>query len=123
MEHRDRIHSGSGVSGQSVGDWAASGARNVADVTRQRLDETKDTAKDYASAAKEYVQDAIQQTREHIEDTVQQAGDKMTDYCEGRLEKVKQDLAAYTREQPMTALLIAAGAGLVLGWMSAAARR
>lgn len=120
MEHRNRIQSGSGVSGQSVGDWAASGARNVADVTRQRLDETKDTAKDYASAAKEYVQDAIQQTQEHIEDTVQQAGDKMT---EGRLEKVKQDLAAYTREQPMTALLIAAGAGLVLGWMSAAARR
>ena len=32
-------------------------------------------------------------------------------------------MTGYTREQPMTALLIAAGAGLVLGWLSAAGRR
>jgi ElaB/YqjD/DUF883 family membrane-anchored ribosome-binding protein len=123
MENRDRIHSGTGVGEQPVGDWAKSGAGDVADATRQRFDKAKDTAKDYASAAKEYVQGAIQQTREHVEATVQQAGDKMTDYREGELKKVKQDLAGYTREQPMTALLIAAGAGLVLGWLSAAARR
>jgi ElaB/YqjD/DUF883 family membrane-anchored ribosome-binding protein len=38
------------------------------------------------------------------------------------MEKVRHDVVVYTREQPVTALLIAAGAGLVLGWLSAARR-
>jgi hypothetical protein len=47
----------------------------------------------------------------------------MSEYGKGGIEKVKRDVAGYTREQPTTALLIAAGAGLVLGWLSAAGRR
>jgi hypothetical protein len=47
----------------------------------------------------------------------------MAEYREGGVEKVRHDLVGYTREQPMTALLLAAGAGLVLGWLSAVGRR
>ena len=98
--------------------------------TRQRVDEVKDDAKDYAAEAKEYVQGAVQHTKEYVEGArdyvegaVQQARDKMSAYREGGVDRVKHDLVGYTREQPMTALLIAAGAGLLLGWLSAAGRR
>jgi ElaB/YqjD/DUF883 family membrane-anchored ribosome-binding protein len=115
---------------ESLGEWARSESRDMADATRQRIHEVKREAKDYATEAKEYVHGAVQQTKEYVEgareyvgDAVQQARDKMTEYREGGIEKMRHDVVGYTREQPMTALLIAAGAGLVLGWLSAAGRR
>src|SRR5262245_16617941 len=123
MEHDDRTYSGFPDSEQRAEDWTKSRMRGVADATRQRFDEAKQGAKDYASEAKEYVQGSIQQTREYVEGTVQHAHDKMTEYREGGMESVKQDLTSYTREQPMTALLIAAGAGMIIGWLSTAGRR
>jgi ElaB/YqjD/DUF883 family membrane-anchored ribosome-binding protein len=65
----------------------------------------------------------VQQTREYVEGAMQHTRDKMTEYRQGGMDRVQRDLASYTREQPVTALLIAAGAGLVLGWLSAASRR
>lgn len=122
----DRVRSGSTVGEQPVSEWVRSEARDLADAARQRMH----GAKDYAGEAKEYLQGAVQQTKEYItgargyvEDTVQQARGKMTEYREGGIDKVRHDVTGYTREQPMTALLIAAGAGLVLGWLSAAGRR
>jgi ElaB/YqjD/DUF883 family membrane-anchored ribosome-binding protein len=106
--------------------WAESEARDFADAARQRMHD----AKSYTTEAKEYAQGAVEQTREYVqgardyvEGAVQQARDKMTEYREGGFERMKNDVADYTREQPMTALLIATGAGLVLGWLSAAGRR
>jgi ElaB/YqjD/DUF883 family membrane-anchored ribosome-binding protein len=102
----------------------------MADAARQRIYDVKREAKHYAAEAKEYVQGAVQQTKEYAEgareyvgDAVQQARDTMNEYREGGMEKMRHDVVGYTREQPMTALLIAAGAGLVLGWLSAAGRR
>jgi ElaB/YqjD/DUF883 family membrane-anchored ribosome-binding protein len=113
-----------------MGEWARSEARDLADAARLGVDEAKHEAKDYAAEAKEYVQGAVQQTREYVEGArdyvegaVQQARGKMTEYREGGMERMKHDVVGYTREQPMTALLIAAGAGLVLGWLSAVGRR
>jgi ElaB/YqjD/DUF883 family membrane-anchored ribosome-binding protein len=112
-----------------LGEWTRSQTRDLADA-HQRMSEAKRDAKDYAAEARDYIQGAVQQTkeyvesaREYVEDTVQQARDKMAEYREGGVEKVRHDLVGYTREQPMTALLLAAGAGLVLGWLSAAGRR
>ncbi len=113
----DRVHRGTTADEQPIGDWARSEAHDLADAARQRMHE----ASGYAAEAKEYVQGAVQQTREYVEGArdyfegaVQQARDKMTEYREGGFEKTKHDVAGYTREQPMTALLIAAGAGLVV---------
>ena len=125
----DRIRRGNAPE-PPVAEWARSEARDLADTARQRMDEVKTTTKDYTSEAKEYVHGAVQQTKEYVEGArdyvggaMQQARDKMSAYREGGVEKVKHDLVSYTREQPMTALLIAAGAGLLLGWLSAVGRR
>ena len=125
----DRMRRGN-TAAEPVADWARSEARDFADAARQRVDEVTNDAKDYAAGAKEYVQGAVQHTKEYVdgardyvEGAVQQARDKMSAFREGGMDRVKHDVLGYTREQPMTALLIAAGAGLVLGWLSAAGRR
>ena len=90
----------------------------------------KQEAKHYAAergstprAPCEQTREYVQGAKDYVEDAVQQARDKVTEYRDGGFEKMKHDLAGYTREQPMTALLIATGAGLVLGWLSAIGRR
>jgi ElaB/YqjD/DUF883 family membrane-anchored ribosome-binding protein len=125
MENRTDDH-GRRTTEQTKAGWAESEARDLADAARQRVQE----GKQYAAEAKEYAQGAIDHTKEYVqgardyvEGAVQQARDKVTEYREHGFEKVKNDVAEYTREQPMTALLIATGAGLVLGWLSAVGRR
>ena len=129
----DRVRSVGTVGEQPAGEWVRSEARDLADAARQRMHGVKE----HAGEAKEYLQGAVQQTKEavqqtkeyiagargYVEGTVQQARGKMTEYREGGIEKVRHDVTGYTRAQPMTALLIAAGAGLLLGWLSVAGRR
>ena len=124
MEERFRREATAGE--QPMGEWVRSEARDLADTVAQRVH----GARDYAGEAKEYLQGAVQQTKEYVagargyvEGTVQQARGKMTEYRAGGVDRVRDDVAGYTREQPMTALLIAATAGLVLGWLSAVGRR
>lgn len=114
---------------QPVSDWAQSEMKDLADAARQRVQDAKGEVKNYTAEAKEYVQGVAQQTkdyvdgaREYLGDAVQQARDKVSEYRDGGMDRVRHDVVVYTREQPMTALLIAAGAGLVLGWLSAARR-
>jgi ElaB/YqjD/DUF883 family membrane-anchored ribosome-binding protein len=115
----DEVRSGTN---QSARDEARrSEPRSFGDQDRQR-DDAKPGAWN-RSQAQGYVPAAVQQTREYVEDTVQQARDKITEYREGGPEKVKRDVTAYAREEPMTALLLAASVGLVLGWLTAAGRR
>lgn len=125
----DRVRCG-GTAEESMGEWAKSEARDVADATRERAQESGRELKNYAAEAKAYVQDTIQQTkgyvdgaREYLGDAVEQARDKVAEYRDGGMEKVRHDVVGYTRQQPVTALIIAAGAGLVFGWLSAAGRR
>jgi ElaB/YqjD/DUF883 family membrane-anchored ribosome-binding protein len=121
VENRDPIVSGTRE--QPIGDWGKSEGRDIADRSRQRDEEAKQGAKNYASESQEYVQGALQRTQEYVEDTVQKARDKMTEYREAGLERVKHDMAEYTRQEPMIALMIAAGAGLLLGLLASAGRR
>jgi ElaB/YqjD/DUF883 family membrane-anchored ribosome-binding protein len=119
MEHRDRGRTGSE---QPWSDWAKSEARDLGEAA-PHLDEVKREAKDYVAGARDYVQGAVEQTREFVTDAVHGAGDRMAEYREGGMPKVREDLVRYTKEQPVTALLIAAGAGLILGWLTAVGRR
>ena len=113
-----------------LGEWVTSEARDLADIARQRAHEATRGTKEYALEAKEYVQGAVHRTkeslaqaREYVEGTAHQARDRMSKYREGGIERMKDHILGYTREQPLTALLIAAAVGLVLGWRSAAGRR
>ena len=125
MDNQDPGRSGTGQ--HPMRDWTKPTPGDTIDRDRkrseQRYDEPKQTARTYGSEAQEHVQEAVQQTREYVEDTVQQARDKMAEYREGGVERVKQDMVHYTRQEPMIALLIAAGAGLLLGWLIAVGRR
>jgi ElaB/YqjD/DUF883 family membrane-anchored ribosome-binding protein len=122
----DEVRSGTN---QSARDEARrSEPRSFGDQDRQRDDAkpgawNRSEAQGYVPAAVQQTREAVQQTREYVEDTVQQARDKITEYREGGLEKVKRDVTGYAREEPMTALLLAASVGLVLGWLTAAGRR
>jgi ElaB/YqjD/DUF883 family membrane-anchored ribosome-binding protein len=118
----DRVRDRVGTE-RPIDSWVESESRDLADAARRRVDDTARDVKDYANQAKEYVQGAVDQTRDYADEAVRRARDKMAEYREGGLQRVRQDVSGYTRDQPMTALLIAAGAGLVLGWLSGATRR
>lgn len=127
MESRDHTRQDFATPQPPGGAWGTSEPRDLADAARQRLDDAKRGASGYAAEAKQYVQEAVEQSREYVGDALNQARDKVADkvaeYRQAGFEKVKHDVSGYTREQPVTALLIAAGAGLILGWLSAAGRR
>jgi ElaB/YqjD/DUF883 family membrane-anchored ribosome-binding protein len=59
-----------------------------------------------------FVKDAVDKTRE-----------KVSEYRERGMEKVTQEVTEYTRSQPVPALLMAAGVGMVLGMLLTLSRR
>jgi ElaB/YqjD/DUF883 family membrane-anchored ribosome-binding protein len=92
--------------------------------------EPRDSSRGNLEKASDYAQSAIDQTREtvsqatgYVQDAVGQARAKVAEYRHAGLDRVKGDVVDYTRQQPVTALLIAAGAGLVLGMITSIARR
>ena len=137
MDNQDPGRSGTGQ--HPMRDWTKPTPEDTPDRDRQRsgeqrYGEPKQAARTYGSEAqehvqgavqqtREYLQGAVQQTREYVEDTVQQARDKVAEYREGGVERIKQDMVHYTRQEPVIALLIALGAGLLLGLLTAVGRR
>ena len=113
----DRAHT------QPAEDWIISEARDRADAARHQLDEAKRDVRDYAARTTEYVQEGMEQAREYAEGALRRARDTMAEYRRRGERTVKRDVPTYVREQPMTALLIAAGIGLVVGWLGTAGRR
>jgi ElaB/YqjD/DUF883 family membrane-anchored ribosome-binding protein len=77
----------------------------------------------YAQSALDQTRETVSQATGYVQDAVGQARVKMAGYGQAGLDRVKGDVVDYTRQQPVTALLIAAGAGLVLGMMAGIARR
>jgi ElaB/YqjD/DUF883 family membrane-anchored ribosome-binding protein len=49
--------------------------------------------------------------------------EKMAGYREGGIEQISEDIAEYTRTEPMMALMIAMGVGLVVGMLLILARK
>ena len=49
--------------------------------------------------------------------------DTLADYLDGRVEQLSDDIVKYVRSQPMTALLIGAGVGLLVGMTLVLRRR
>ena len=118
----DRFRAGTGI-GQPLEEWVLSEARDLADATRRQLDDAKHDAHGYAIQARAYVQDAMERTRECTEAALRRAHNGIAGYGRHGLRSLKHDVTRYTRAQPITALVIAAGTGLLLGWLSATGRR
>jgi ElaB/YqjD/DUF883 family membrane-anchored ribosome-binding protein len=56
-------------------------------------------------------------------DVLELALDKLEQFWDGGFEQLRSDVTKYTREQPMTALMVAAGAGLLIGMLGVLGRR
>jgi len=97
---------------QPVGEWATSQARGIAETAREGVEQ-----------AAGYVHGAMEQTRSYVQGAVDQTREKVAEYRDRGFEKVKDDVVTYTRQQPVTALLIAVGAGLMLGWLTSVGRK
>ena len=108
---------------QPVEDWVSSEARDLAEAAQRRLDDAKRDAATYGAAATEHIQHGMEQAREYAEESLRRARDTMARYRGRGAHVVTRDLPAYVREQPTTALLVAAGIGLGLGWLIAGGRR
>ena len=67
--------------------------------------------------------EGLEHASEYITDAVAKTQETVTRYRDGGMDLVKKDVVEYTREQPVTALLIATGAGLLLGMLMAVGRR
>jgi ElaB/YqjD/DUF883 family membrane-anchored ribosome-binding protein len=107
-ESMGRMGEQAGRTAERVAEQAA----RVTDLAAARAKGFVSTAREQAEQAAGYVQDAVQQTR-----------DKVAEYAEGGFERVRDDVVNYTRQQPVNALLMAAGIGLLLGWLTSAGRR
>ena len=116
MDNQARPHT------HAAEDWITSEARDRADAVRARLDNAKADVLDYAARTTEYVQEGIGRARESAEGALRRARDTMAELRRRGERTVRQDVPTYVREQPMTALLIAAGIGLVVGWLGTSRR-
>jgi ElaB/YqjD/DUF883 family membrane-anchored ribosome-binding protein len=98
-----------------VSDHATLAQSNVQDMAEQ--------ARQTISAAADAVESTVGEARGHFRSAVDHARDKMTEYREHGWGRVQGDVVEYTRSQPLAALGMAAAIGLLLGWLSSAARR
>ena len=87
-------------------------AGRVTDLAAARARGFVSSAKEQAEQAAGYVQEAVQHTRE-----------KVAEYSEGGFERLRDDVMSYTRQQPGRALMVAAGVGLIIGWLTSLGRR
>jgi len=69
------------------------------------------------------VREGIDSATNYVSKAAKSAQERMMEFRDGGLDKVKADVVGYTREQPINALLIAAGVGVLLGIISGLRRR
>jgi ElaB/YqjD/DUF883 family membrane-anchored ribosome-binding protein len=98
-------------------------ASDRATLTQSNVQDMAEQGRQTVSAAADAVQSTVEEARGHFRSAVDHARDKMTEYREHGWGRVQGDVVEYTRSQPLAALGVAAAIGLLLGWLSSAARR
>ena len=84
-----------------------------------RMSDFSDCAKDYGKK----VADAASRASDYIEQKAGVLGDKLKDLQGKDFREIADDAKDYARRKPAQAMLIAAGAGLVLGFLLRNSRR
>ena len=83
---------------------------------------TSEAASSHLRAAAQSAREGIEHAGEYINETVTKTQDVVNRYREGGVDRVKEDVVGYTRQQPMTALVVASAVGVVLGMLMAMGR-
>lgn len=76
-----------------------------------------------AGAVGQAIDTGLERAGGFVKDTLDKTREKVAEYRERGIEQVTQEVAKYTRSQPVPALLIAAGVGMVLGVLLGLGRR
>ena len=97
----------------TTGTWAAG----------QQAPSTSDGPGSHLRSAAKSAREGIEHAGEYINETVTRTQDAVNRYREGGVDRMKQDVVGYTREQPMTALVVASAVGVALGMLMAMGRR
>lgn len=87
---------------------ASSSSSHAADI-RNRAAEVGENVRDMAGSAKEMARDTINRVRDTASDAYQQGKERAVRW--------QDDLESTIREKPLTSILIAAGVGMVVGFL------
>lgn len=96
---------------------------STADRTWSSTQQGERSVADQARGVVQSAREGLGQAGEYLNDTVQKTQQAVNRYRDGGVDQMKQDVVEYTRQQPMTALMIATGAGLLLGMLMAVGRK
>jgi ElaB/YqjD/DUF883 family membrane-anchored ribosome-binding protein len=83
-----------------------------------RLDDAASAVSCEGQRLADRAREGIEQATGYVRDAMGRTRDKVSEYRDRGMDQVKEDVVSYTRQQPLTALLIAAAAGLLIGWLS-----
>ena len=75
------------------------------------------------AALGETVKAGLDRAGARVKGAADKTRDTLAGYCEGGLEHVSEDIVKYVRSQPMTALLIATGVGVLVGMLLVLGRK
>ncbi len=89
----------------------------------QHAPSTSDGPSAQLAAAAKSAREGIENAGEYINQTVSRTQDAVNRYREGGVDRMKEDVVGYTREQPMMALVVASAVGVFLGMLMAMGRR
>jgi ElaB/YqjD/DUF883 family membrane-anchored ribosome-binding protein len=76
-----------------------------------------------ASTVGQAIETEFERAGGFVKDAVDKTREKVAEYRERGMEKVTKEMTEYARSQPVPALLIAAGVGMVLGMLLTLSRR
>lgn len=65
----------------------------------------------------------LERTRVGVKDVIDKTRAKIDVYRQGGFQQASKDIGEYTRNQPLTALLIATGMGLIIGILLGSGRK
>jgi ElaB/YqjD/DUF883 family membrane-anchored ribosome-binding protein len=103
---------------ESTGNGEASN-QSIICGSETRMSEFSDCAQDYGRK----IADAASRASDYIEQKAGVVGEKLKDLQGKDLREIADDAKDYARRKPGHAILIAAGAGLVLGFLLRSGRR
>jgi ElaB/YqjD/DUF883 family membrane-anchored ribosome-binding protein len=83
-----------------------------------RLEDTASAVSREGQRLTDRAREGVEQATGYVRDAMDRTREKVSEYRDTGIERVKEDVVSYTREQPLTALLIAGAVGLLIGWMS-----